>query len=873
MKKILPFLLFFICIHAYTQSIKKANKFLDAGEFQNAETEFNLVREKDSLNPELWLGYAMLYSNEKFSPHNFFKAYEFVQKSRDLYYALDSKGKNKLSKSYSIDSVSQHKLIIDKKLFNYLKFTDDIALYNKYLTDCKKGVYVKQITELRNANAFKTTAMLNTLEAYKDFIANYPGASQISTAVTKRDQLAFKQTIEKNTIQAYDEYLTEYKYSTYVNTAVGLKNELLFLGLLDSPSKDSINAFIGLMQQQNPKPQHLIDCSNKLLKILDAQNDWIIYLSDSNLYKMNQVDYKITQLTNSGDILSFAISPKGDMAYLKQKDEKTVEIFKFNIDGKASKICDHYIKNGIHFTPNFNTFEISDDFSHIRIGLGFNPGWFEPYSGLWSANTNTWEVCTDSDIMNDKCKTDFSIVKYNTIEFIRVNSKTNGMITVKKINGVNELFIRTTNQKITSTKQYDRNDFTGADDSFAYNTCGYKIFFYFSSTCGDFCYGPFFIVNLDGTYQRFLYDARLWTYTGYHAWDYNGDLIVLSTEFENSDNINALCLFYGYENNKKVLAKNVDMFRIYKSKNSYERNILDHQTLLAATSFVSTKYLVSEILQMYILENKVDCNYLNTLLENLKIVYKDNTMSLMPELLNIFTDFDKKFDGNLMNCSNLYTYTGNDTFMVDLSGNLYTTIKIGSQLWLAENLKYLPDIHRIGHFNKNAPSYYVYDYNGSSIYDAKNTENYKQYGVLYNFEAAQISCPPGWHLPSDQDWKILESFVGMTDEQLDIYEWNWRGTNQGCKLAGCEELWAKSINLGNLKGDKTFGSSLFNAIPGGFCNTGSYFADLGSWAYFWTSSLQGGNGIVRFIGYDRLGIGRETRDVNFGVSIRCIKDN
>jgi len=568
MKKILPFLLFFICIHAYPQSIKKANKYLDAGEFQNAETEFNLVREKDSLNPELWLRYALLYSNEKFSPRDFFMAFEFIQKSSNLYYALDTKGKNKLSKSYSIDSVSQYKLVIDEKLFDFLKVTDDIALYEKYLTDCKKGVYVKQITELRNENAFKRAAKLNTLEAYKDFIANYPGASQISTAVTKRDQLAFKQTIEKNTIQAYDQFLNEYKYSTYVSTVIGLKNELLFLNLLDSPSKDSINAFITQMQQQKPKPQHLIDYSNKLLKILDAQNDWIIYLSDSNLYKMNQVDYKITQLTTSGDVLSFAISPKGDMAYLKKKDEKTVEIYKFNIDGVSSKICEFKTKyNNFSFENNFNTFEISDDIDYIRLGYGVDIE-IEANQCLWSTKTNIWVECSINTIINGNCGIDFDLVKSNHKNTIGIGMYSSGDFIVKKVGKNYEIFKHTANgdYKITNTSSYVRQAFTGSADGFDYDTNGHKVFFSFITECGDFCYGPYFIVNLDGTNQRFLHHTGM--NMTYHAWDYNGDLIVLSTEFENSDNINALCLFYGYENNKKVIAKNVDMFRAIKILNN-----------------------------------------------------------------------------------------------------------------------------------------------------------------------------------------------------------------------------------------------------------------------------------------------------------------
>jgi len=52
--------------------------------------------------------------------------------------------------------------------------------------------------------------------------------------------------------------------------------------------------------------------------------------------------------------------------------------------------------------------------------------------------------------------------------------------------------------------------------------------------------------------------------------------------------------------------------------------------------------------------------------------------------------------------------------------------------------------------------YYVYGYEGTNISEAKATANFINFGVLYNWPAAISSCPDGWHLPSDQEFKILE---------------------------------------------------------------------------------------------------------------------
>ncbi|MGI6410801.1 MAG: FISUMP domain-containing protein [Bacteroidales bacterium] len=79
-------------------------------------------------------------------------------------------------------------------------------------------------------------------------------------------------------------------------------------------------------------------------------------------------------------------------------------------------------------------------------------------------------------------------------------------------------------------------------------------------------------------------------------------------------------------------------------------------------------------------------------------------------------------------------------------GNAYKTVKIGNQIWLAENLKYLPSVVGPGTESESTPYYYVYGYNGTNVTDAKATSNYATYGVLYNWTAAMDACPDGWHL-------------------------------------------------------------------------------------------------------------------------------
>ena len=147
-------------------------------------------------------------------------------------------------------------------------------------------------------------------------------------------------------------------------------------------------------------------------------------------------------------------------------------------------------------------------------------------------------------------------------------------------------------------------------------------------------------------------------------------------------------------------------------------------------------------------------------------------------------------------------------------GYTYKTIKIGNQTWLAENLRYLPQIGN---------GYYVYNYHGNNVSEAKETHNYIDFGVLYDIHAAMEACPSGWHIPSDEEWKELERYLGMPEKEIEKsinYIWYdpFRGSNQGSNLL-CNDAPVKD---GKLKENKTTDYG-FNAILSGWR---TYFEDF-----------------------------------------------
>ena len=213
-------------------------------------------------------------------------------------------------------------------------------------------------------------------------------------------------------------------------------------------------------------------------------------------------------------------------------------------------------------------------------------------------------------------------------------------------------------------------------------------------------------------------------------------------------------------------------------------------------------------------------------------------------------------------------------------GYTYKTIKIGNQIWLAENLRYLPQMGN---------GYYVYDYNGNDVTEANQTPNYKKYGVLYNIVAAKEACPNGWHIPSDDEWKELELNLGVPEYEIDkfeimaynndTYESEWivpyRGSNQGSNLIGYDN----TIKEGKLKENKTTDYG-FDAILGGWKTHQGGFMELHEMGRWWSSSIYSESEdysykfyINRELSYMESGIGNGKCSELCCLSLRCIKDN
>jgi uncharacterized protein (TIGR02145 family) len=205
------------------------------------------------------------------------------------------------------------------------------------------------------------------------------------------------------------------------------------------------------------------------------------------------------------------------------------------------------------------------------------------------------------------------------------------------------------------------------------------------------------------------------------------------------------------------------------------------------------------------------------------------------------------------------------TTLTDVEGNVYNTVTIGTQVWMAENLKStkyndntsIPNVtDNTAWINLTTAGYCWYN---------NDIANKALYGAMYNWYTVNTAklCPSDWHVPTDAEFITLEMFLGMTQGQADATL--WRGTDQGTQMKNTTG-WDAGGNGTNTSG--------FSALPGGFrYRVDGSFLNLGTLSYWWTSNEY----LTTLALYRRLdgsnaGVYREGASKTAGKYVRCVKD-
>jgi uncharacterized protein (TIGR02145 family) len=173
-------------------------------------------------------------------------------------------------------------------------------------------------------------------------------------------------------------------------------------------------------------------------------------------------------------------------------------------------------------------------------------------------------------------------------------------------------------------------------------------------------------------------------------------------------------------------------------------------------------------------------------------------------------------------------------------GQVYRTVKIGNQVWMAENLNF--------------------DCPGSECYD-NDPKNAEKYGRLYDWETAKKACPPGWHLPSKEEWQTLVDFAGgekIAGKKLKAKNgWNYYKVSRYQRTSG--------------NGTNDYG---FSALPGGGGFSDDSFFQVGKVGVWWSSASKNGINGPNFWG---MSYNNDYASWNYEIkaylfSVRCVQD-
>jgi uncharacterized protein (TIGR02145 family) len=191
--------------------------------------------------------------------------------------------------------------------------------------------------------------------------------------------------------------------------------------------------------------------------------------------------------------------------------------------------------------------------------------------------------------------------------------------------------------------------------------------------------------------------------------------------------------------------------------------------------------------------------------------------------------------------------TTSGSFTDSRDGNIYKWVKIGNQVWMAENLRFKAD-------------------SGSWCWE--NKEEYCAVkGRFYDWETALKAAPQGWHLPSDEEWKKMEIALGLTAEQADA---------EGFRIDN-DSLLAGKIKLLEAWPEQYQGQGIiitnetgFSAIKTGFYANDEFTHE--TYTGWWTASDSGSYAWIRHIGFFDNTIGRVLNRKRFAFPVRCVKD-
>ena len=332
--------------------------------FNKARINFDKILLKDPENAMANMGQAVVYSYDKYSMKDYFKAWQHFQKAEaavdaftaddkevlNTYFFKQKKERrgNPLNKNMAIE----HNLV-EEKLIKFVREENNIEYAEKFLEEFPKSKYYNNVVHIRNYIEFRTAENAGTVEAFNAFLKKYPESAQVKVATEERDQLAFNKAQEANTYAAFKEFVDNYPNAIQYEEmpeAKLLKRQLLFEWAKQVNSIEAYNKFV----EQYPEGEMFVDIFNlksaalgqSIAKELPADNYKVVRAFDNK----NSRDHggAIATFGNGGlQIITNTPSANDDMD----------DVWMIKLDAEGKMIKNDIIGND--FIDRVNTMHIS----------------------------------------------------------------------------------------------------------------------------------------------------------------------------------------------------------------------------------------------------------------------------------------------------------------------------------------------------------------------------------------------------------------------------------------------------------------------------------------------------------------------------------
>ncbi len=270
-------------------------------EMDRAVKDFKKILGKQKNDPMALFGLSAVYSYERYSRKDYFKAWKYFQKADRKQANFTKNDKPVLNQYFAkkdrkrrykplISNMKWESDNVEGKLIKFVREENNLDLANRFIEEFPKSKYYENVIHIRNYIEFRTAENANTVEAYDKFIKEYPEAAQFHIAKKKRDKIAYEKAIASNSLAALEEFISKYPDAEQIDSAKKMASVIEFNSAVTKNTVEAMETFISKYPNSIKIPEAKV-IKRKLLftwaksqNTLEAYNKFVSEYPEGDMY-------------------------------------------------------------------------------------------------------------------------------------------------------------------------------------------------------------------------------------------------------------------------------------------------------------------------------------------------------------------------------------------------------------------------------------------------------------------------------------------------------------------------------------------------------------------------------------------------------------